>query len=250
VEPAEYIEALATEGYRLADTASALDLASPVPTCPGWVLRDLLQHLGGVHRWAGAHLRDRRESILRVDDFQDLVGPWPPDNGLVAWYRSELELLIHTLRSAPLDIECAVFLKSTSPLAHWVRRQAHETAIHRADVESIVGTQTPVDIEFALDGIDELVDCFVPRPFMKLRSKNPTTLGIAPGDSDRFWALSISEGPVQVTTVRRECDCVIEGSASDVYFALWNRSDDRGIRVSGDRSVRDLFRSIVTIKWA
>ena len=68
--PAEYIEALEVEGSRLADTASELDVASPVPTCPGWVLRDLLRHLGGVHRWAGAHLRDRRDSILRVDDFE------------------------------------------------------------------------------------------------------------------------------------------------------------------------------------
>jgi uncharacterized protein (TIGR03083 family) len=250
VGPAEYIEALAVEGSRLADTASELDVASPVPTCPGWVLRDLLRHLGGVHRWAGAHLRDRRDSILRVDDFEALVGGWPADIELVTWYRSELELLIHTLRGAPLDIECAVFLNSTSSLAHWARRQAHETAIHRSDVESIMDTRTPVETEFALDGIDELVDCFVPRQFMKLRSRVSVMLGVAPDDSDRFWALSISDDPVQVSTARRECDCVIEGSASDIYFALWNRSEDEGIRVSGDRAVRELFRSTVMIKWA
>jgi uncharacterized protein (TIGR03083 family) len=250
VGPAEYIEALAVEGSRLADTASELDAESPVPTCPGWVLRDLLRHLGGVHRWAGAHLRDQRDTILRVDDFEALVGGWPADIEMVTWYRSELELLIHTLRGAPLDIECAVFLKSTSSLAHWARRQAHETAIHRSDVESIMDTRTPVETEFALDGIDELVDCFVPRPFMKLRSKVPATLGIAPDDGERFWALSISDEPVQVVTMRRECDCVIEGSASDIYFALWNRSEDEGIRVSGDRAVRELFRSTVMIKWA
>jgi uncharacterized protein (TIGR03083 family) len=250
VEPAQYIEALAIEGSRLADTATELDVASPVPTCPGWVLRDLLHHLGGVHRWAGAHIRDRLASFLRVDDFEVLVGPWPADSELVAWYRSELEFLIQSLRSAPLDIDCAVFLKSTSPLAHWARRQAHETAIHRADIESIIDARTPVETEFALDGIDELVDCFVPRPFMKLRSEVPLTLGIAPDDGERFWALSISDEPVQVAYSRRECDCVIEGRASDIYFALWNRSDDDGIRVSGDRAVRDLFRSKIAIKWA
>jgi uncharacterized protein (TIGR03083 family) len=250
VELAAYIEALATEGNRLADTASELDIASPIPTCPGWVLRDLIRHLGGVHRWAGAHVRDRLTSFLRVDDFEALVGPWPADSELVAWYRSELDLLIHSLRSAPVDIECAVFLKSTSPLAHWARRQAHETAIHRADVESILDRRTSVDTDFALDGIDELVDCFVPRPFMRLRSEVPLTLGIAPDDGDRFWALSISEEPVQVTKVISACDCVVAGRASDIYFALWNRSGDHGIRISGDGAVRDLFRSKITIKWA
>lgn len=250
MDPADYVEALAAEGNRLADMATTIDVESLVPTCPDWVLRDLIRHLGGVHRWAGQHIRDQRTSILRVEDFEQLVGPWPSDRELVGWYRGELGLLIESLRAAPVDIACATFLKSATPLSHWARRQAHETAIHRADVESIIGAPSPVATEFAVDGIDELVDCFVPRPFMKLRSKDPVTLGIAPDDSDRFWALSISEEPVRIITERRACDCLIEGGASDIYLALWNRSDDRGLRISGNQEVRELFRSKIAIKWA
>ena len=58
-----------------------------------------------------------------------------------------------------------------------------------------------MDTEFALDGIDELVDGFVPRPFMKLRSEEPIRLAISPDDGDRIWVLMISEGPVLVSTV-------------------------------------------------
>ena len=186
--PARYIDALEHEGRLLADTAATLDLATPVPTCPGWALRDLLQHLGGVHRWAGEHVRHKRDSILRVDDFRELVSDWPQDAGLVDWYRRELAYLIDTLRGAPADIECAVFLKSADPLSFWTRRQAHEACIHRADVESITGRLTPVYEDFAADGIDELVDGFVPRRFMKLRSETPRTLAIDPSDPSRLFA--------------------------------------------------------------
>jgi uncharacterized protein (TIGR03083 family) len=188
---------------------------------------------------------------LRVDDFQELVGPWPPDEQLVDWYRRELDLLLATFRSTPADIQCAAFLKAESPYAFWTRRQAHETAIHRADVESINGTLTAVDPDFALDGIDELVDGFVPRPFMKLRSSAPFVLGISPGDAERTWTLTITEAPVQVTTETGTAgDCVVSGNASDIYFALWNRADDSRLAITGNRDVFDLFRSKVTIKWA
>jgi hypothetical protein len=36
MEIIEYIAALEIEGARLADTAAAIDLDAPVPTCPGW----------------------------------------------------------------------------------------------------------------------------------------------------------------------------------------------------------------------
>lgn len=32
-------------------------------------------------------------------------------------------------------VDCWTFLDAPSPLAFWARRQAHETAIHRADAQ-------------------------------------------------------------------------------------------------------------------
>ena len=250
MEPAEYIDALEREGNRLADTADTIDLAAPVPTCPDWTLRDLLRHIGGIHRWAGEHIRDRLPRVLQVDDFRDLVGEWPDDPALVDWYRVELQLLLDTFRAAPRDIDCARFLKSPDPLTFWTRRQAHEATIHRVDVEAIVGRLTPVDPEFALDGIDELVDGFVPRPFMKLRSPEPLTLAIEPDDGDRTWVLTITEEPVTVSTGRAGADCTINGSASNVLFALWNRTNAGNLTITGRRDVFDLFRTKITIKWS
>ena len=48
----EHIEQLQRDGARLADVTSSTDPAARVPTCPEWQLRDLVRHVGGVHRWA------------------------------------------------------------------------------------------------------------------------------------------------------------------------------------------------------
>ena len=43
------------------------------------------------------------------------------------------------------------------PLAFWAPRQAHETAIHRADAESAAALLPECLADFAADGLDELI---------------------------------------------------------------------------------------------
>jgi uncharacterized protein (TIGR03083 family) len=204
-----------------------------------------------VHRWAGSHIRDRLPKILAVDDLETLFGERPPDATLVDWYRGELRFLVDTFREAPADVQCATFLKATSPLAHWARRQAFETTIHRADVESIIGRLTPVDPEFGADGIDELVAAFVPRRHMKLRSDEPRTLSIVPNDSPRRWRLTISQDPVvTVEGDKRPSDCTVSATASDLLFALWNRNDAAPLEVTGDPEVFRQFGQQIRITWS
>jgi uncharacterized protein (TIGR03083 family) len=249
VEVPAYIGALEREGTRLSNVAAEIDPTASIPTCPGWTLRDLLLHLGGIHRWAGSHLRDSLPTILKTD-LIDIFDRLPDDAQLIDWYRCELDLLLTTLRDSPANVDCATFLPSISPLHHWARRQAHETCIHRADVESIRGELTPVDRGFALDGIDELVAGFVPRRFMKLRSETPLSLMIAPDDSSRGWVLTITDQPVVVTDDAVECDCRVGGDAGDIYFALWNRAPRERLTVTGDSTVLDLFHRRIQIRWA
>ncbi len=51
---------LRDDGRRLAEVAGRCGLDARVPTCPGWQVRDLLCHLGGVHRWAASHIANGR----------------------------------------------------------------------------------------------------------------------------------------------------------------------------------------------
>ena len=50
----ELVTAADTEATRLADEAERVLLSDPVPTCPDWTVRQLVEHVGEVHRWAAA----------------------------------------------------------------------------------------------------------------------------------------------------------------------------------------------------
>jgi hypothetical protein len=42
-------------------TAAAGNLDTPVPSCPGWTVADLVAHTGAVHRIWAYHIRERRQ---------------------------------------------------------------------------------------------------------------------------------------------------------------------------------------------
>ncbi len=56
----DYLRVLRAEGARVAGAARSADLDAPVPYCPGWVLRDVVAHLGWVYRWVTLTVREQR----------------------------------------------------------------------------------------------------------------------------------------------------------------------------------------------
>src|SRR4051812_2877684 len=170
VDVAEHVAALEREGELLAQAAERGGPEAAVPSCPDWVMRDLVRHTGGVHRWATGYVRDARTEVTDAD-LDEVVGTWPEDADLVGWFRQGHAALVEALRQAPSDLECWTFLRAPSPLAMWARRQAHETSIHRVDAELAAGAPvSEIAPAFAADGVDELVSCFITRPGGRLRA--------------------------------------------------------------------------------
>ncbi|HEX3334495.1 MAG TPA: maleylpyruvate isomerase family mycothiol-dependent enzyme, partial [Acidimicrobiales bacterium] len=196
-----HLAALQTEGDRMTAATRAAAPGAAVPTCPDWALRDLVRHVGGVQRWATWYVAEARTEYAPMD-LEELAGGWPGDRELADWFAAGHAGLVAALRSAPADLRCWTFLPAPSPRAMWARRQAHETAIHRADTELAAGRRaadlSPFTPAFAGDGVDELLTCFVPRRSTKLRAESPATLGVRCVDDDGAWVLSI--GPDGVTT--------------------------------------------------
>ena len=56
MQVAEHIAALRAEGPLLARAAERAGPDAPVPACPGWRIRDLVRHVGNVHRWATGYV--------------------------------------------------------------------------------------------------------------------------------------------------------------------------------------------------
>lgn len=240
----DFVVQLAKHGTALADSATAAGLDAPVPSCPDWRVRDLIGHIGGVHRWAASIVRDARN-----DPGDPLEAP-PSDGELVDWYVAGHAALIDVLTAADPAVECWTFLRAPSALAFWARRQAHETAIHRWDADSAAGRSSEFDPAFAMDGIDELLCGFLARPRGRLVADPPVTLGVdaTDGEAAAAWTLSVGPESRQVETGVANGDCVLSGAAADLYPFLWNRRDLDGIVVSGDPSVLDLWRDKASIR--
>lgn len=140
---------------RIAELAAdpGVDRAAVVPTCPGWTLDHLLDHLGRVYAMVATVLGDDggkapdRQLIPRRPEGQD-----PLD-----WMRERLDLVLPALGEVPGEALRWNFVGGPqSPVSFWWRRQAHETLIHRVDAElaarAEVGAVAP---EVAADGVAE-----------------------------------------------------------------------------------------------
>ncbi len=249
----EHIDALEAEGERMAAAIAQGAAEAPVPTCPEWLLRDLVHHLGGVHRWATAFVAGAKREVSDVD-FESVVGPRPDDAALVEWFRQGHTALVTALRGASPDLHCWTFLPAPSPLAMWSRRQAHETAIHRVDAELTAGL-APVRVApaFGADGIDEMLIGFVPRRKGDPRADPPRTLAVRCDDAPAWWRVVMSSEGVRSESGAGDdtgdADCVVHGTASELYHGLWSRLSTDQLVVEGQPAALDLLLNRSTIRW-
>ena len=250
----DQINVLRTEGERIAIAGGELALTAAVPTCPGWTVRDLLTHMGTVHRWATAIVTGAMTHDPRRREFQHLVGPMPHDELLVDWVRVGLSRLAGALEEAPDDLTCWQVFPAESSRRFWVRRQAHETTVHRVDAEQARGDEiSPINRDFAADGIDELLLGFHGRPSSRVRALQPQVLHIhasdlAPGRGD-WYIHPTDSGPLVTFNEVESPSCTIEGPVELLYLALWNRLPFDDLTMSGDPALLQLWRNYSPVRW-
>jgi uncharacterized protein (TIGR03083 family) len=249
MEVTEHVAAIRRDGELLAGAAEAAGLDAPVPTCPEWRVRDLVQHIGGVHRWAATYVAEARAEPMPDDEADRLMAP-PEDAELLDWFREGYADLAATLEKAPSDVDCWSFLPAPTPLRFWARRQAHETAIHRADAESAGGAVTPYPPEHARDGLDELLLGLASRRRGRLRADPPRSFALHAGDLGADWLVRVEPDRIQVSHEPGEADWSVSGPASDLYLLLWNRRGPEGLETRGDPALLQLWRASVRVRWS
>ncbi|MER5553700.1 maleylpyruvate isomerase family mycothiol-dependent enzyme [Streptomyces sp. NPDC002793] len=250
MEMSEHLSALAADGHALAVAARAAGTRALVPSCPGWRIRDLLEHTCMVHRWATAIVVEGRRSYRPAEEEPGLDG-----DALFDRFTEGHGLLVEALRTAPAGLECWTLFSAPSPLAFWARRQAHETRIHRVDAESARGGPlTPVTPRHAVDGIDELLAGFHARAKSRVRTDSPRTLRVRAVDIDAVWTVRLSaEPPLTVrgnAAAETPADCTLSGTAEELYLGLWNRGPIPPAGLSGDREVARLWKENAAVVWS
>jgi len=255
----QHCTAITYAAERLSGAATTAGLAAAAPTCPGWTVRDLVAHLGMVHRWATAHVTGDRAAQLEAATVEAEAQARQSEDP-VGWLRSGADRLVSALRAAPADLEAFVFLKDApAPRDFWARRQCHETTIHAVDALSAALGRVPtgeeaaaagVSTALALDGLDELLTGFLPRRSSRLRSERPLRIAVRPGDAEPAWLVSAGADPPVTTrhtsSSRPQGDATFSGSAVQLYLGLWNRGDEL---VSDDAAVLQRWREQVRVSW-
>jgi uncharacterized protein (TIGR03083 family) len=240
VDSARLLVALRSEGELLLASARA-DLTAPVPACPGWVVGDVAGHLGRVYRSIGEIV------ATGATEPPTTPVPKPPAGDAVLDFFAEghrrlLELL------AAADPSVPIYTWSDERSARfYVRRMAHETAVHRIDVEHALGrTATPVDSDVATDGLDELYGVVLP---FGLR-RRPATVALVGSlhlhrtDGPGEWTLELVDGVLRVGHVHGKATAAVRGPASALFTFAWNRGVSPGLEVFGDRTVADAWAGL------
>ncbi|MDV3126073.1 maleylpyruvate isomerase family mycothiol-dependent enzyme [Mycobacterium sp. 21AC1] len=219
---------IAIQAVALAEDA---DLTRPLSTCPGWSIGDLLAHLWTIQTW----VRD----LLRTREYADEQEPHPDPVRAVADFIDGIPDYLTAMRAITADEPCWNFGPPPRLAGFWIRRQAHEHAVHRVDVEAALGSPsmdfTPA---FAADGVDEILSMFYPRQVRRNRVEPVTeAVQFRAGDTGQTWTLGEGD-PVAIVTA----------PANDLYLGLWKRRELLQVcQVDGDHAA---VRSALTRAFA
>ncbi len=257
MEANDHVAALQHDGHLLLSSAQSAGLDAAVPTCPGWVIRDLLAHIGFVHRWAAGYVQTGRIEMADEPDEAGVIAAAPADDELLPWVAEGHASLVGALLSAPADLRCWTFMGAPSPLDFWARRQAHETAIHRVDAEEAAGVPpSHIETPFAVDGVDELLLGFLARPSSRRYTRAyPGTVALEATDADSSWTVADSDGGVETkrglsASDLRASDLVVRGRAEELYLLVWNRRSPGRLDLDGRADLLDDWRELFRVTWS
>jgi uncharacterized protein (TIGR03083 family) len=236
-------DALVEQGRLLAEVMQVADPGTPVPTCPGWALRQLVSHVGRGDRWAAEIVRTGEP----VDTRSVADGRAPDDPAQTAgWLRGGAELLIAAAAADPAR-RVWTFL-GPRPAAWWVRRRLHESTVHRADAALALGAPYDIDPALAADGIDEFLDVLAARPrdIPLLDEGASLHLHVTDGDLGAAgeWLLRAAEPSFTWEHGHEKADAAVRGSARDLLLAVTRRlpGDDPALDIVGAPGVWAGFR--------
>ncbi|MGW2746279.1 maleylpyruvate isomerase family mycothiol-dependent enzyme [Streptomyces sp. NPDC001450] len=219
--------AVAAETARFVAAVKDADLATAVPSCPGWTLADLVKHTGSVQRWFSVLLRARiqepprtREVDLRLPDQEGGYADWLAESATVA-----------ADAFAATDPDLPMWAWGADQYARfWARRMLFETLLHRADAELALGLRPAIDRPVAVDGIDEFLvnlpfaGFFAPK-VANLRGPD-RTIRFRATDGDDAWVVRLRPDSFGLDTAHpaaAAADATVEGTAADLLLLVYGR---------------------------
>ncbi len=224
----DYAAALIEQNRLLGDLTRDADPSTPIPTCPGWTVQQLVRHVGRGHRWAATMVRER---ATQPADPRTVAGGKPLGD-VVTWLHDCAAEVIDAVAATGADTPIWTFT-GPKPAAWWIRRRLHEETVHRADAALALGVPVDLTAELAADGLSEWLDLVTARPSVL----DPgTTLHLHATDdgigSDGEWMIRGAADHITWEHGHGKGDAAVRGSAVDLLLAAVRRTHD--VQVLGD----------------
>ena len=224
METPEFLGATWRDGLALAVAAKHAGLDTPVRSCPGWSVADLVHHIGEVHWFWAEDVANGWDSPAAYVEPER-----PADADLLSWYRSGVDHTLGVLRqSDPLQSVWS-WAPRGGTVGWIIRRMAQETAVHRWDAEDAAGTEWAIDATLAVDGVDEFLDHFTDtgaegaEPVGGTVHLHCTDPSMREGAGEWLITEPVVGGRLEVTREHAKGDAAVRGTASDLLLALWRR---------------------------
>jgi uncharacterized protein (TIGR03083 family) len=240
----DYAPEFLEENRAFAELISEADESTPVPTCPGWNLKQLVRHLGRGDRWAAQIVSERRDTYL--DPRKVEGGKPPPDpKDVASWLQGGAQRLVDAVELSGVQTPVWTFLGSR-PANWWVRRRLHETAVHRADAVIALGGNFTLRPQLAADAITEFLERLAVQAGsdgtpLPLHDGNTLHLHATDADlgEDGEWTVSIADGALTWSPEHGKGTAALRGGATDLLLALVRRVSlaDTSIEMFGDDTV-------------
>jgi uncharacterized protein (TIGR03083 family) len=251
---------IVTQTNLLTAAVENANLSTPVPTCPGWNLGQLLRHLGGGHRWVESIVRTRATGPTSDEQVRDLPAHRDEDpTRLAAWVTEGAETLATTLRAAGPDAQVwtPVPRGAPTPVFH-ARRMTHETAVHRADATLALGAAYTLAADVAIDAVDEwmelgsLPEIFDVHPEKREMLGPDRTLAfqatdIAP-ELNAGWGIDLTGDVIRWRRSLDAATVTVRGPLTDLLLVIYRRrtADVSDVEIAGDQKVFDHWLDLAT----
>ncbi|WP_336923022.1 maleylpyruvate isomerase family mycothiol-dependent enzyme [Aquipuribacter sp. SD81] len=237
----EHLVHLRRELEALLAAAATAGPSAAVPTCADWTVADLLDHLGEGYRRAAASVGAASEPDVP-----------PPADGP----REAHEHLQAVLGAAGATAPAWTWDGTDATAGFWSRRMAHETAVHRVDVELAAGLEPEPDDALAADGVDELLRVFAAGDWSDLPQPGPPATVVLRVPGGRAWtvraeptSLAVVDGAAGPHDEHGPADATVRARAGALLLWLWGRPHG-DLDVSGDaaaaHALAERLRAVTT----
>ncbi len=216
------VEVINESGEALA-TLAAGQFDTAVPSCPGWKVRDLLQHLIEVH-WFWASVVEGRLAAPPTTGRPDAVA----DDHLISRFLLGVHHLTDVLETADQSATVYTWAPARHDVAFVTRHQVQEIVVHGWDAALAVGAEWPIATDVALDSVEEFLTYSVSSrddPADPPRAALDGVLGLRCTDADASWTIEddVMAGTVRFEPGLRDDAVVLAGPAADLLLWLYAR---------------------------